>query len=103
MGEAMLNIFGLTIPTPSASADRDLATALAGQMRAAATALKAGAPAAVAAGVRHDAQRYLAARRAGQLRFAGGAGRACDEGALALMRLTVDAPAWRPVPEPLVA
>ena len=99
----MLNIFGLTLPTPTANAERELAAALAGQMKAAAAALKAGAPAAMAAGVRHDTQRYLAARRTGELRFAGGSGRVCDEGALALMRLTVDAPAWRPVQEQLVA
>ena len=99
----MLNIFGLTVPTPTARAERELATALAGQMQAAAATLKAGAPAPVAAGVRYDAQRYLAARRAGELRFDGGSGRACDEGAWALMRLTVDAPAVRRVAEALVA
>ena len=99
----MLNIFGLTLPTPTASAERELASALAAQMQAAAAALKGGAPAAVAAHVRHDAQRYLAARRAGELRFVGGSGLPCDEGALALMRLTVNAPAVRAQPQPLVA
>jgi hypothetical protein len=87
----MLNIFGLTLPTPTSRAERELAAALAGQMQAA------------AADVRHDTQRYLAARRNGELRFDGGSGRACDEGALALMRLTVDAPAVRAMPQPLVA
>jgi hypothetical protein len=99
----MLHVFGLSMPTPTRDAGRDVAVALADRMTAAAATLQRGAPAAVAAGVRHDAQRYLAARRRGELRFAGGAGRACDEGALALMRLTVDAPAVVAVPAPMVA
>lgn len=98
----MLHLFGLSLPSGQ-PVDRDLATMLAGRMTAAATTLQRGARAAVAAELRGDAQRYLTARRTGGLRFAPGAGRACDEGAFALMRLTVDAPPVLPVPALLVA
>jgi hypothetical protein len=99
----MLDLFGLTLPTTTTPLDRELATVLAGRMAAAAAQLKGGAPGAVASAVRADAQRYLSARRRGELHFAGAGGRACDDGALALMRLTVDAPALAPRPLPLVA
>lgn len=100
----MLHLFGLTVPTPpSQPLDRETAAALAGRMVAAAATLKTGGPAALAADVRKDAQRYLAARRRGELRFAPGTGRPCDEGAWALMRITVDAPAVTARAEPLVA
>ena len=59
-------------------------------------ALKEGAPGTVAADLRREARAYLTARRRGELRFDGqaiGAARSCDEGAHALMRLTLDAPA----------
>jgi hypothetical protein len=98
----MLDLFGLTLPQGQ-PLDRDSAAMLAGQIGAAAQTVRQGAPAAVAARLRQDAQRYLAARRSGGLRFAAGAGRACDEGAWAVMRLTVDAPAVLPAPTLLVA
>jgi hypothetical protein len=91
----MLHLFGITLPTPAEPFARDVSATLAGRMAAAGAALQKDAPAALAASVRQDAQRYLAARRRGELRFAPGAGRACDTGAAALMRLTVNAP---PVP-----
>lgn len=93
----MLHLFGLTIPESPAPVERGVATTLAGRMAAAATTLQGDAPAALAASVRQDARRYLAARRGGALRFVGGAGRACDEGAHALLRLTLNAP---PAPLP---
>ncbi|MDF1504631.1 hypothetical protein [Roseisolibacter sp. H3M3-2] len=98
----MIDLFGLTLPEGQ-PIDRDSATLLAGQIGAAAQTVRQGASAAVAARLRQDAQRYLAARRAGGLRFAAGAGRACDEGAWQVMRLTVDAPALMPTPTLLVA
>ena len=91
----MLQLFGITLPATAQPVAREVSTTLAGRMAAAGAALQKNAPAALAASVRQDAQRYLAARRRGELRFAPGAGRACDNGALALMRLTVNAP---PVP-----
>ena len=98
----MLNLFGLSLPA-AAPLGRDEANLLAERIGAAAATVQQGAKAAVAASVRRDAQQYLDARRAGQLRFAPGAGRACDAGAWALMRLTVDAPAVLPMPTLLVA
>ena len=97
----MLQLFGLTVPS-SATLDREVATALAGRITAAATAVRNGAPAALSAELRRDARRYLDARRQGGLRFAGTTGRACDEGAHALLRLTLDAPPIR-MEERLVA
>ena len=91
----MLHLFGIALPATAQPVAREVSTALAGRMAAAAGVLQANAPAALAASVRQDAQRYLAARRRGELRFVPGTGRACDDGALALMRLTVNAP---PVP-----
>ncbi len=91
----MLQLFGIALPPSAQPLARDVGAALAGRMAAAGAALRQDAPAALAASVRQDAQRYLAARRRGELRFAPGTGRACDDGALALMRLTVNAP---PVP-----
>ena len=99
----MLQLFGIALPTSVQPVDRDVGTTLARRMAAAAGALQQNAPAALAASVRQDAQRYLAARRRGELRFAPGAGRACDDGALALMRLTVNAPPVARTPELLVA
>ena len=93
----MLQLFGIALPTSAQPVGREVGTTLAHRMAAAAGALQHDAPAALAASVRQDAQRYLAARRRGELRFAPGTGRACDDGALALMRLTVNAP---PVPRP---
>ena len=91
----MLQLFGMSLPTSARPVARDVSTLLAGRMAAAGNALQGNAPAALAASVRQDAQRYLAARRHGELRFAPGTGRTCDDNALALMRLTVNAP---PVP-----
>ncbi|GLC28382.1 hypothetical protein [Roseisolibacter agri] len=98
----MLNVFGLSLPA-AAPLGRDEANLLAERIGAAAASVQQGAKAAVSASVRRDAQQYLDARRAGQLRFAPGAGRACDAGAWALMRLTVDAPAVLPAATLLVA
>jgi hypothetical protein len=91
----MLQLFGIALPPSVQPLARDVGTTLARRMAAAGAALQQDAPAALAASVRQDAQRYLDARRRGELRFAPGAGRACDDGALTLMRLTVNAP---PVP-----
>jgi hypothetical protein len=91
----MLQLFGIALPTSAQPVAREVGTELAGRMAAAGAALQRNAPAALSASVRQDAQRYLAARRRGELRFAPGASRACDDGASALMRLTVNAP---PVP-----
>jgi len=88
----MLQLFGIALPAPAQPVAREVSTALAGRMAAAGAALQGDAPAALAASVRHDAQRYLTARRRGELRFAPGTGRACDNNALALMRLTLNAP-----------
>ena len=98
----MLQLFGLSLPAGQ-PVDRDTASLLAGRITAVATSVKQGASAAVSAEVRRDAQDYLNARRTGGLRFAPGAGRQCDEGAFALMRLTVDAPPMRVAPVLLVA
>jgi hypothetical protein len=98
----MLSLFGLSLPSDQPM-DRDTATLLAGRMTAVVSTVKKGTSAAVAAEVRRDAQTYLSARRTGGLRFAPGAGRTCDEGAFALMRLTVDAPPLKYVPELMVA
>ena len=91
----MLQLFGIALPTSAEPVAREVGTALAGRMAAASAALQQNAPAALAASVRQDAQRYLAARRRGELRLAPGSARACDDGAYTLMRLTVNAP---PVP-----
>jgi hypothetical protein len=99
----VLQLFGITLPASAQPLARDLGTALAQRMAAAGAALQQDAPAALSASVREDAQRYLSARRDGVLRFAPGGGRACDDGALALMRLTVNAPPVRRRPELLVA
>ena len=98
----MLQLFGLSLPSAQ-PVGRDEAQLLAERIGAAAASVEQSKRAAVAATVRRDAQQYLDARRAGQLRFAPGAGRACDAGAWALMRLTVDAPAVLPTPTLLVA
>ena len=98
----MLQLFGLTLPDTQ-PVDRELATMLAGRITAAAATVKTGARAAVAAEVRRDAQDYLTARRLGGLHFVPGAGRSCDQGALTLMRLTIDAPPIVPHPVLLVA
>jgi hypothetical protein len=93
----MLHLFGIALPLTARPVARELGTTLAGRMAAVGAALQQDAPAALSASVRQDAQRYLAARRRGELRFAPGSGRACDDNALALMRLTVNAP---PLPRP---
>ena len=99
----MLQLFGLDLPATHGVADRGFAVELATRMQAAVTALEGGAPVAVTASLRADAQRYLNLRRRGVLRLDGTARRACDEGAWALMRLTVDAPAIVRVTEKMVA
>lgn len=101
----MMHIFGMTLPTPSlVSMDDGTVAVLAGQIAAAAAALQDDPPAALSMSVRRDTKRYLEARRKGELRMPKGAtARTCDEGALVLMRLTVDAPAVSAKPELLVA
>ena len=101
--DTMLEVFGVMLPAAEAPLDREAASVLAGVMEAHVEALRAGAPGALAASLRRDAQRYLDARRRGTLRFAAAASRACDEGAWALMRLTVDAPPVPRGPERMVA
>ena len=98
----MLELFGLSLSSVQ-PVGRDEAHLLAERIGAAAASVQQGKRAAVAAAVRRDAQQYLDARRTGRLRFTPGAGRACDQGAWALMRLTVDAPAVLPAPTLLVA
>lgn len=99
----MLQLFGIPVPAGAAPVARDVSNELAGRMLAAGAALKQGAPGALAASVRADARAYLDARRRGELLFAPGFGRVCDENARALLRLTVDAPAVRRPAELLVA
>jgi hypothetical protein len=98
-------VFGLTLPLPSTRPlPPQLAVSLAERMTAAAAALSAGAPAALAASVRRDAQHYMGARRRGELRLPRVAvTRACDEAALTLLRLTADAPPLPRTGERLVA
>ena len=98
-------IFGVALPAAHTMTAVE-AGALAARMTAAAAALRQeGASAAAAADARRDAQRYLAARRHGDLRLPGfSARRACDEAARALMQITVDAPPVRAArTTPLVA
>lgn len=99
----MLQLFGIALPDTAAPVTRDVSSELAGRMLAAGNALQRGAPGALAASVRADARRYLDARRRGELMFAAGTGRVCDENARALLRLTVDAPASRRPADLLVA
>jgi hypothetical protein len=100
----MMHIFGLTVPTSSRPADEELVAVLAGQIAAAAAELQDDPPAALTASVRRDTVEYLHARRNGELRLPNGAkARACDEGALVLMRLTVNAPPISAKREQLVA
>lgn len=98
----LTSIFGLSL-TGTHAPSPQLATLLAARMTAAVEALQAGAPVAVAAAARHDARRYLDARRRGTLRLPAGTARRCDASASALLQLTVDAPPLLVVPEPLVA
>ena len=98
----LTSIFGLSLAatrTPSP----ELASQLAARMAAAVEALEAGAPVAVSAAARHDARRYVEARRRGALRLPAGTGRRCDASASALLQLTVDAPPLLRAPEQLVA
>ena len=100
----MIHIFGLTLPTSSRPADEDVVSILASQIAAAAAALQDEPPVALTTSVRRDTRRYLDARRNGELRMPkGAAARACDEGALLLMRLTGNAPPVSAKPELLVA
>jgi hypothetical protein len=102
-GDAMMQLFGLTLPATYGTLERELATELSTRMEAAAAALTDGAPVALAASYRQDAQKYLDARRRGELRFGPGAMRSCDEGAWTVMRLTVDTPPMISVPVRMVA
>jgi hypothetical protein len=84
--------FGITVPVSDFPLAPELAQALAERLTSAAEQMQGEAPAALAADLRYDAERYLAARRAQQLRLSPGVGRVCDDAARALMRLTVSTP-----------
>lgn len=99
-------LFGITLPVAGPVVlDAAQTARLSRRLTEAAAALQQDdAPVALASSLRQEAQRYLAARRAGSLRLAGfAATRACDETVRLLVRLTMDAPAVRPAAEPLVA
>lgn len=98
----LTSILGLSLSATRAPSP-ELATLLASRMAAAVEALQAGAPVAVATAARHDARRYLDARRRGALRLPAATARRCDASAAALLQLTVDAPPLLLVAEPLVA
>lgn len=97
-------VFGLSLPTFDVVSPL-LASALAQRMTEMEQALGAEhVPAALAASVRQDAQRYLGARRRGELRLpSASATRVCDERARNLLQLTVDAPPIAAPAERLVA
>ena len=101
----MQTLFGITLPvSPTATLDAGRTARLGRRMTEAVAVLQDDAPVAVAASLRQDAQRYLAARRDGTLRLAGfTATRECDDSARAVLQLTMNAPAVRRITEPLVA
>jgi hypothetical protein len=94
--------FGLTLPVTDFPVAAEQANALADRINATALQVREDAPAAFAAEARRDAERYLAARRGG-LKLPVMVGRACDEGARGLMRLTVSTPPLPTYGERLVA
>ena len=98
-------LFGIPLPvSPTATFDAGQTARLGRRLTEAVAALQDDAPVALAASLRQDAQRYLAARRDGTLRLAGfTATRECDDSARAVLQLTLNAPAGRPIAEPLVA
>ncbi len=88
-------VFGLALPVtePGRPIDPALARAVAERIAEAAHVVQQEeTPAARASEVRGEAERYLAARRRGALHLPFAAQRACDEGARAVMRLTLNAP-----------
>jgi len=99
----MQTMFGLTLPVTHFPIAPEQAKALAERITAAATEVRGGAPAAFAAGVRLDAERYLGARRRRELRLPPSLERACDDGARDLLRLTVSTPPLPKRAERLVA
>lgn len=90
-------VFGLALPAtePERAIPADLARELVARIAAAAVEMENEVPAARAAELRREAERYLGARRGGGLRLPFASQRACDEGARTLLRLTVSTP---PVP-----
>ena len=98
----LTSIFGLAL-TATRTPSPELATRLAARMAAAVEALEEGAPVAVAAAARQDAQCYLEARRSGTLCLPARTARRCDASASALLMLTVNAPPLRAAPQQLVA
>jgi hypothetical protein len=88
----MQTYFGLTLPDTDFPLPSEPARALAERITAAAASLQGEAPAALAAELRRDAERYLRARRARTLRLPAGVERTCDDAARAVMRLTVTTP-----------
>ncbi len=99
----MQTLFGLTLlPTRFPLAPTQ-AHALSDRIAAAARQVQNGAPTAFAAEARRDAVSYLDARRSRQLRLPLALERAADEGARALLRLTVGIPPLPARAELLVA
>ena len=92
MNDTMQTLFGLTVPVTNFPLAPDLASALAERITAAALSVREDASAALSADVRADAQQYLALRREHGLRLPFALQRSCDEGARAVMRMTVNAP-----------
>ena len=92
MNDTMQTLFGLTVPVTSFPLSSDLASALAERLTAAALSVRENDSAALSAGVRADAQQYLALRRTHGLRLPFALQRSCDESARAVMRMTVNAP-----------
>ena len=103
MNDSMQTLFGLTVPVTDFPLAPETAQALAERLMAAAMSVREGASASLAADVRADAERYLALRRARGLRMPFAFQRTCDEGAHAVMRMTVNAPPRRFRAEQLVA
>jgi len=96
--------FGLTIPLANGSVAPTMARALAKRLRDAAQLLDDDdVPVALAADLRRDAARYLAARRTRELRLPTSLERVCDDHARALMRLTANTPPRLGAPERMVA
>ncbi len=85
-------LFGLPLPAATHPIPDAVARTLAQRLIAAANALTAETPAARAAGVRHEAEEYLAARRRGTLQITGAARGRCDDAARAILQRTLSAP-----------
>ena len=100
----MQTFFGVTLALSTVSIAPTTARAIATRLRDAVKLLdQEDAPVALAAELRHDAQRYLAVRRTRELRLPTSLGRVCDDHARAVLQLTANTPPRRNVPERLVA